>query len=325
MREWRSRNFNSSRGVPLVLRSRQRQLKTFYDALIDLQSISVFPPLNIYDTGLGTKYIFGPAQQNPVTPGREPKVLDIPVKGSPIAFDLVQTIRSDTDNAFGLMSPQVSPTRVQIKQQMLMNTFLMMWTEGLQQAFALIEQYLPQKDFQRVTGSTAPLPKGEDIAHSRDFILSLDVRTMDMEHVMREFKVIGESVKPLDQEGVLDMGKLVKAMVRAINPSLAREIILEKESATAVIHRKVQNDLLLMLGGFEPEYGVDDDPAAGAKMQSLQEILQTNPRIAAALGDPQSGGQPKDPEFAKRFQKYVENIQFNLQQTQNKGVGRRGV
>lgn len=325
MREWRSRNFNSSRGVALILRSRQRQLKTFYDGLIDYQSISVFPPLNVYDSGMGAEYLFGPAQKNPVTPGREPKFLDIPSKGAPIAFDLVETIRDDVDNAFGLMSPKVPPTRVQVKQQMIMNTFLMMWTEALQQSFGLVQQYLPQKDFQRITGSEKPLPQGTDISESKDFILSLDVRTLDMEHVLKEFKVIGESILPMDEEGVIGKGKLVKAMIRSINPSLAREVVLDKENASQVIKRKVQNDVMLMMGGFEPEYGQDADPAAAQKMQSLQEILQTNPRIPEMLGNPETGQGPGDPEFAQRFQKYVENIQFNIQQQQNKQIGRTGV
>lgn len=325
LREWRSRNFNASRGVPNVLRSRQRQLKTFYDGLVDFQSIAVFPPLHVYDNGLGTDYVYGPAVKNPVSPGREPKALDIPTRGAPVAFELVKIVNSDVANAFGLMDPDVPPTRVQIKQQMLVNSFLTMWTEALQQEFSLVRQYMSDEEFKRITGSEIPLSKGPDLTEDRDFTLQLDVRTLDMEHVLKEFKAIAEAVRPLDANGVIDFGRLVRAMVRAINPSLAKEIILDKESASQAIFRKTQNDLLLMLGGFEPEYGQDDDPAAGMKLQYLQQLVMTNPKLQNALGNPQMNIPPGDPDFAERVDKYVENLQFNLSQQENKKRGRIGI
>jgi len=325
MREWRDRSFRSSRGIPFLLRSRQHQLKTFYDGLIDYQSISVFPPLHVYDAGLGVAYEFGPARRNPVSPGREPKFLEIPTKGVPVAFDLVRVVNGDVSNAFGLMDAEVSPTRVQTKQQMLVNTFLMMWTEALQQVFALMLQYMPESEFRRITGSEKALPRGQDIADAHDFVLQLDVRTLDIEHVLKEFKAIAEAVRPLDQDGVINMGKLVRAMVRAINPSLAKEILMDQEGASQVVYRKVQNDLLLMLGGFDPEYGVDDDPAAGMKVRFVQEIISKNGKLQQAAGNPNQGIEPADPDFADRLMKYLENLQFNLQQQDNKQRGRIGI
>lgn len=317
VRERTRRRLASARGIPQLLSTRQREIKVQRDGLVDYTSVSVFPPVNIFEDAMGTIFKFGPAVQNSVTPGREPKFMDVPSKGVPAAFELMQTIEREVQNDFGLAGEGVPPTRQQIKQQMLVNTFLLMWTEAFQQIFGLCEQFMPDGEFQRITGSSEPLPKGRAIGQQEDLMLTLDVRELDMEFVLAQYKAIATGVLPFDQDNVVDKGKLVRIMLRSINPSLAQEVIRGEGSGPKQVMQRVQSDLMRMLMGFEPEYGQDDDPSAQMRMQAAQQIMQTNPKLQAAL--------KQDPDFGERLKKYEESIVFNLKQQENKTTGRVGV
>jgi hypothetical protein len=318
LRERWNRSLTSSRGMPQVLNSRQIELKAQRDALRDLTSLAVVPPVLVpMGGGLNVKYVFGPAAQNPVLGGRKPEFMEVPNRGAVVAFELWDRVEREVDNAAGRMSEGVPLPRVQVKQQMLVNNFLLMWTAAFQQLFGLVAQFMPKGEFLRVTGAEKPLPNGTEIASQHDFILSFDVRELDLEHILKEFKAISESVLPLDSAGVIDRARLVKVMVRAINPSLAKELIVEKEGASQQMFRKVQNDLLLMSAGNEPEYGMDAEPTAPMQLQFAEQIIAANPKYQQAL--------ETDADFNERVKKYTQNLQFNIDQQQNKMVGRVGV
>lgn len=316
-RERTRRRITSSRGLPQLLNTRQREVKVQRDALLDHTSVSVFPPLNVYEDALGTKYNFGPAVQNTVILGREPKFMDVPARGTPVAFELMQVIQTEVQNDFGLAGQSVPVTRQQTKQQMLVNTFLLMWSEAFQQMFALVEQFLPDAEYQRVTGAKAPLPKGDAIARQDDLVLHFDVRELDMDYVLAQYKAITMGVLPFDTDNVVDKSKLISIMLRAINPSLAGEVVRTPQAGQEQVMAQVQNDLMRMMLGFTPEYGKDADPAAQMKMQAAQQLLQTNPKLQQAM--------QQDPQFQEQIKEYGKNIQFNLEQQQNKGRGRTGV
>lgn len=316
-RERTRRKLCGARGIPQLLNHRQREVKVQRDALIDLTSMSVIPPVNVYQDALGNKYTFGPAVQNTVMPGREPKFMDVPKSGAPVAFELMRTIRDEVSNAFGLADAEVLPVRQQMKQQMLVNNFLLMWSGAFQQVFALVEQYLPDAEYQRITGDKRPLPKGRNIAAGETLILDFDVRELDMEFVVKQYQAITQGVLPMDAENVVDKAALARLMLRSINPSLAQEVIRTGATGGAQVMKQVQNDVMRMWLGFEPDYGQDDDPTAGARGQALQSIVQGNPKMQQAL--------QQDQDFQQRLKKYGESIQFNLEQQANKQRGRTGV
>ncbi len=315
-RERWHRSLLSSRGVPQLVESRQREIKVQRDSLVDYTSINLIPPINVYANALGAKYRFGPAVRNTVQPGREPAFMDMKGRGEVVAFNLMEMFRDDIDTEFGFISENVPPTRAQLKQQMLVMSFLIPWTEALQQMFALVEQFMPDAVFQEVTGSEKPMPKGEAISLQKDFILEFDVRSLDMENVLNQFKAITEGVLPWDQAGTVDRAKLVRHMLRAVNPSLAKEIIQEPQGAIAKVAERVQQDFLLMMNGMQPTPTMDDNPTAGMELQIAEQIMQSNPKIQQSL--------QSDPQFQESVKKYFENKQFNLMQAQNRTTGRTG-
>lgn len=316
MRERWNRSITSSRGIPQVLASRQREIKVQRDSIVDATSIATLPPINRYANGPQGSYIFGPAVQNVVLPGREPKVMDIPVHET-MAFELMDRFSREVKEEMGIMSEEIPLPRVQMKQQMMVNNFLGTFTEALQQIFALIEQYMPDQDFMEITGSPQPLPKGEVIALQKDFILSYDVRQMDVEHILKEFKAIAENVMPFDREGVISASKLVRVMLRAINPALAKEITLDSNNASQQLVQRVQDDFVHMFAGMPPRLTPDDNPTAETELQIAQQLLQTNPKMQQAL--------QQDKDFAEKVQEWAKNRQFNMAQDKNKQTGRTGI
>jgi uncharacterized Zn finger protein len=61
----------------------------------------------------------------------------------------------------------------------------------------------------------------------------------------------------------------------------------------------------------------ENDPTAQARLNFAQQILQANPKYQQQA--------QQDPLFQANLQKYVENLQFSVQQQQNAVTGRLGV
>jgi hypothetical protein len=133
---------------------------------------------------------------------------------------------------------------------------------------------------------------------------------------MKKMQAISQFVLPMDAGGVIDRNKLVAKLTEAISPDVAKDIILDQQSASQKMYNDIQNDVVKMLMGIEPQY-VENDPAAGTKMQYLQEIAGKSPKVQQmAQGDQLT---------AALFENYQKNLQMSIMQQQNKQVGRTGV
>ena len=313
------RQIVSARGVPEITSTWQREVKVQRDGLVDLTSIAVFPPLHVYATGgaLQTKYKYGPGVENTVMPGREPRFLEVPKSGAPVAFELMEQIEQDVDNYFGRLSEKVAPPRQQAKLQMHVNGFLLLWSQALQQMIALAQQYLPDAEFAQATGA----PQGwlEQRRAQPGLLyaeLAFDVRELDPEYVMQQMEVIQKAIVPTDVAGVIDRAKFTRLQLRAINPNLARELVADNQAASQRMFTEVQTAIALMRLGNEAQY-VENDPSAAQKLQFATQIIGANPDYQQAL---QQGGR-----FGELLQKWAENLQFSLTQENNKQIGPIGV
>lgn len=312
------RQIISARGVPEIVSTWQREVKVQRDAVIDLTSIAVFPPMHVYATGgvLQTKYKYRPGGENTVLPGREPHFLEVPKSGAPVAFELMERIESDVDNYFGRLTEKVTPSRQQAKLQMHVNGFLLLWSQALQQMVALAQQYLPDAEFAQATGAPAGWLEQRRAQPGLLYAeLAFDVRELDPEYVQAQLEAVSK-ILPEDVGGVIDRNKVVRLKLRAINPNLARELVADNQAASQRMFTDVQTAIALMRLGNEAQY-VENDPSAGQKLQFATQIIGANPDYQQAL---QQGGR-----FAELLQKWAENLQFSLTQEQNKMVGRIGI
>ncbi len=312
-----TRQFLASRGVPEMVRTWQQQVKAMDDSVTDYLSIGVLPPVNVPYSPLKTKYKFGPAVQNPVKPGSEPQFMQVPQSGVPYALSARAALEARVNNYFGLMSADVPPPRWQQMQAIKATFFLLLWSEALQQMVALAQQYMADAEFARITGAPVGwLDQRRDRIGTLAITLSFDVRDLDPELTMQRIRAMNEVVLPADVMGVVDRTKWVEMLVRAVDPTWARQLLMPAAAASEQLWRQVRDEIAQMALGNEARY-VENDPTAPTKLQYTQQIVQANPQYQAQLAQ---GGR-----FTELMKKYAANLQFSAQQSQNKQIGRIGV
>jgi hypothetical protein len=316
-RENWSRSITSSRGLPEIFHTTERSFKSQEDGIVDSTSLSVMPPILVPELA-GVDYTFGPGAQIPVAvPGREPKVMAIETPGVPHAFELMDRLARRIGRRIGTKAANESPEGPDAQRQKMVSGNLGSWSEAFEQEFQLIEQFMEPDEFERITGAPQAPPSDQDsISKQYDFILTFDVRELSMDHVMEELKAIRDTVLPVDTIGRIDRGKLVELMLRAIDPSLAKELLMDNESASQQVFAKVKLDLLSMMGGFQPEL-VEMDATAQSQLEFAKQLMSTNPKMQQAL--------QQDPQFKEQLQIWEKNRMQSVLQERNKMIGRVGV
>jgi hypothetical protein len=104
--------------------------------------------------------------------------------------------------------------------------------------------------------------------------------------------------------------------LRTIDPTLASELVMQTGPASQKMFKETNDEVALMSLGNPPALR-ENDPTAAMRLQFTQQVLQSNPKYQAQL--------QQDPLFQANLQKYLENLQFSVQQQQNAVTGRLGV
>jgi hypothetical protein len=344
VREKRARAVTASRGIPEVSHTDQNLVKGIRDGIIDRQSITLLPPVNVYDSPLQTKYKFGPAKQNYTSRGREPAFMTIP-SGQGLA-DAVEThnlVTTGLDNRFGRMGTEVSPVRIQITQEKNTRRFLMGWTLAVKKMLCLYQKYGDDAEFAQVTGAPAGwLEQHREQPGALTCALDFDSRELDPELTMKRLEAFLKIGVPNDVMGVYRRPKLSEYIARAtLGPAAAKQIVQPMPDASQALRDKAGMEVLKMFAGNPPNFVDKDDPTAAALLQYTKEILMSNRNYMRSLSDEaltalagqnapqiaqQLGPRQPDPQFSGLLLKWLENLQFlGVTQQQNKQIGRIGV
>lgn len=315
VREWVCRSITNSRGVPEVAAPLARLSKVMQDSLVDRTALTTLPPRMVPARLMDEDQEFGPAATIPVMRGEEPRFMDVPAHDG-VAEGILRWTHERVDQSFARLSANVPPARVQARQQHMVNGFLGMWAEAFRQVLALILQYMPDAEFQRVTSFEKPRMSPAEIAGSYDLILAVDVRELDMDFAIKQLQAVSEFVLPEDAAGVVDRAKLVKMKLQAINPLLAREIVSDQAGAQQRIFKEVSAEIASMFLGNPPNL-VENDPTAPMQLQFAAQVVQANPNYQQAL---QQKGR-----FAEMLEVWAKNRMQSKVQEENKTVGRLGV
>lgn len=315
-RECIGRPIYMSRGIPEIVATWQRAVKVQEDSLTDRTSFETLPPVIVPSLD-GIDYRFGPAVQIPVArPEMGPRFME-PPRSTPIAFELIEMIMKRADRYFGRARTDEPPETALMKKQKMVRGFLLSVSEGFQQLFALMEQYMDPEEFARVTGSPEPISLNDDeIGKQFDYVMSCDVAELNPDLVAAKLEAISKSVLPEDSGGVIDRSKLTMLKLRAIDPTFADELVMDQGSASQQLYRKVNADFVGMFSGNPPEL-VENDPTAQAQLQFAKQIVMNNPKYMQAM--------KTDPHFRELVEQWMENRQFSVTQEDNKQVGRLGV
>ena len=313
---WRSelihRQITESRGVPEVCATWQHEVKAQRDSIFDYTSLTTLPPIEVPKTRGGNLKI-GPAIQIPVLRRGEIGFLQPPAREPGVAFQLIAAIEAQTDRYFGRPTEKVAPAVTQMRQQRIINNWLHGWTEAFRQVLTLTLQYVGPEEIQRITSSQTQVPEN---AQDFDVMLKFDIRELSTDLVTEKLKAISSLVLPLDTAGVIDRAKLISVALRAIDPNLASELIMQQGPASQKMFSETNDEIALISLGNPPNLR-ENDPTAAMRLQFSQQVLQSNPKYQQQL--------QQDQLFQANLQKYIENLQFSVQQQQNAVTGRLGV
>lgn len=346
--EWRNRAVTSSRSVSEMVATQQKLIKDTLDQIIDRGSITILPPVNVYESPSGAKYEFGPATQNYVRQGREPQFMQIPSgQGMSDGVAVHALVKKQVDNRFGLMSEDVPPARMQTLQEKAVRRFLIAWTRAFQEVLNLYQQHGEDAEFARVTGApTGWLEERRATPGILSSIFEFDVRELDADQFIKQVEAMNTVVLPNDVLGVIERGQYATWMARGIvGPRVARSFLRTLPDASAALKEKAELQVLKMASGNPPTMLDKDDPTAATLLEETKKIVTGNPRYLIALtpealqavaGDQAvtiqnnmraAGMQPQpDPLFSMLLMKWVENLTFiGVTQQRNKQIGRQGV
>jgi len=298
--------------VPEVCATWQHEVKAQRDSIFDYTSLTTLPPIEVPKTRGGNLKI-GPAIQIPVLRRGEIGFLQPPAREPGVAFQLIAAIEAQTDRYFGRPTEKVAPAVTQMRQQRIINNWLHGWTEAFRQVLTLTLQYVGPEEIQRITSSQVQVPEN---AQDFDVMLKFDIRELSTDLVTEKLKAISSLVLPLDTAGVIDRAKLISVALRAIDPNLASELIMQQGPASQKMFSETNDEIALMSLGNPPNLR-ENDPTAAMRLQFSQQVLQSNPKYQAQL--------QQDQLFQANLQKYIENLQFSVQQQQNAVTGRLGV
>lgn len=316
------RNFHENIGIPELVGSDQQLMKRTADQLTDRADMELNPPWMVANR-LAMRYKAGPGAQ---IPRRRQGDIEpaAPPTGSPqLGFELIKETRYRLDNYFGLMTEHVLPAKWQLKLQRRVGRYLSSAQAMFKHYWRLIQQNADAAELERIAGADPEFPTSpEEIAGEFDLSLYFDVKDLDMEFVFKKLDAVAKMAVPLDRAGVLDLAALVRLIVTSIDPTYSQALVRDDSSASRMMFKEVDNEVLRMFAGNEADY-VENDPAAGRKLEFLDQIVKSNPRYLQALGAGENS-QP-DPVFLERLQKYQQNLQQSVKQEQNKQVGRLGV
>ena len=345
VREKWARSIASSRGVPEMAFTQQNLVKGFEDAMLDRTSITVLPPVNVYESPLETEYQFGPARKNYCRPGREPKFMEGMPNGAGMsdALEVRNMVKTNVDNRFAMLSQDVPPSRQQTAQERSVRRFLMSWSQALRQMLSLYQQHGDDAEFAAVTGAPAGwleqrrLQPGA-LACSLDF----DVRELDPEMMMKRIEAMNKVALPNDVLGVIQRGQWASVMARSIlGPAMAKRLVQPMDDASQALMNKAKNEVLQMFAGNPPNFVDDKDPTAPSLLQFTTQIVMSNPTYLRALNDDamvavagqnapqviqQIGKRHPDDIFSGLLVKWLTNLKFvGVTQVQNKQIGRLGI
>lgn len=319
VREWIARSITSSRGVPEVAFPMQRVEKVEEDSLIDRASLTTLPPRLVparlmQEPGY-RKQEWGPASEVAIMRGEEPKFMVVPQRDG-VSESILQRNRQRVDSYFGRLSAEIPAPRAQIRQQFSVGKFLKGWARAFRQQWALVQQFMAPQEWERITNTPKPQWGPTEIGRGYDLMLATDVRETDSEFAVKKLEAVSKYVLPEDAAGVIDRAKLITMKLRAIDPLLAKQLVVDQGEASQKLFERVNMELASMFLGNPPQY-VEGDPTAQQQLIFAQQIVQANPKYASEL---QQGGR-----FAEAVKSWAENRQQSVVQDQNKMVGRLGV
>ncbi len=306
-----------SRSVSEIAGTWQNEEKKQRDMLFNRADWDTLPPVRVPKLG-GVDYKLGPGAQVPLSRAQDIGAINLDAPPATLALELVKLLQAQRANYFGVFDEAVHPALLALIQEKLGDDFYTFWGEVMLQMFTLTLQFNPQL-IVAVTGNTAlanldPFTMMEDVQIGLEF----DLKDLNPDYLLAKMDMINQKILPGDVTGTLDRAGVTAYLTRSVDPRLAQNFIQDNKTASQKTFDEVQKNVANAMLGFEPNYAdASNDPTAPMKLQFLQTLMQSNPKIQQWM--------QQDDRFKALLVNYSKNLQMGVDQQQNKQVGRLGV
>jgi hypothetical protein len=314
-RENIGRALTDTRSVAEIAGTWQNEEKKQRDMLFNRADWDTLPPVKVPKLG-GVDYKLGPGAQVPMSRAQDIAAINLGAPPATLALALVNLLKLQTAEYFGLFNKDVHPALQAIQQEKLGDDFYTFWGEVLMHVFSLTLQYNPQQ-IAVVTGNQQ-LSQLDPATIMDQVMLGLefDLKDLNPDYLLQKLDIINNKILPGDVTGAIDRAGLTAYQARAVDPRLAQRFVQDQKGASQKIFDDVQKNVGNMMLGFEANY-VENDPTAPTRLQYLQQLMSSNPKCQQWM--------QQDERFKALIQNYVKNLQMSVDQQQNKQVGRIGV
>jgi hypothetical protein len=312
-RERIGRGITKSRGVSSIASTQQAAIKTNRDNRNDALQLATAPPFTRRVLRGGAMLGLAPFKEVRIRAKDDFSWLTPPPFPSQ-AMQMEEAVRGDVDDYFGRIRPDGSPTRSQVKQQKMVNTWLACWAEAWRQMLSLCQQYMDPMVMARVL-SVWTREELQQVDLSAEFTLTLtfDVRNLNMEFLKEKIALL-QQVAGLDSNGVIDM-TLVGDLLHAVDPYWGKHHVRDVGAVTEQErHDEIQN-LVAMSAGIEPELK-DKGQNHALRLQVLQETMQRAPKLMEQYNG--------DDNFKKLLDTRMQSLQFVAEQNKRGRMGAVG-
>jgi hypothetical protein len=303
----------SSRGVPELIGTAQGGVKAQWDSRTNTASMFTSPPMT------------GPAGSTPPPIG--PNVYIEQPRGGQVewltppppdsrSIEIEQTILKRVDRLYGRISENVPETLQVLIQGMLSKNMLNMLKRALQMTVQLIQQYTPDLQGRRITGTDDYVSATRDeIQGLFDIEVEWDARDLSLDWIEQKLKFYTDLLIPLDNRGIIDRNAIILAAAESVDPVAAAKFVRTPQVANAQETDEEAAALSTIFSGGIPPF-IADGVNHELRAQYMQSDLQQSPVRQQIMR--------MQPDIAKVWQNRLQKHLFQVQQEANKQAGIEG-
>lgn len=311
-REFLSRKIWDSRGIPEPGKPWQDQIKAHRDSRIDAASMRIIPPI-FYPVGRAPSR-WGPGSRIPERRPGEYHFGEGP-PADPVTDDSEDRLLSSFNEYNGLASKDGDPALSPLENQFEIDKWMTSWSKAYRQVYSLYTRFGSEEVYFRVVGLQQADPvlfeKG-DSDEDFDFYLTYDVQSQDFEKMTAKVTSMVQILQ-LDRNGVANWPEVLQIGMEAVDPNWAERVLQPVEVGTQQQIDELQTTFSKLWAGMNVNLKVGTPPQIA--MQTFQNWLQS-PDVQQRL--------QTDEAFKGRVEAFYKQIKMQIDQDQNKQIGRLG-
>ena len=313
-----------ARGVPEIVMTHQNEMKNSRDLTYIFQQLGTVPPLQKKGT-MASKLPPGLAPAGIINNINGEWSWFQPPAGKPeVAFKLMEMVKAEVEDYFGIARADVPPSRSQARMQRIVMRWLAKWGEAFWQLSVLAYQHLSVEELTQILGRKPLLTA--DLVAQQQLMLWFEVRAMDNDW-LKEFMANIMQLLSIDLGGEIDRSKLIALVLAYMDPTLGEEVTQDQQGAKDKIFKEVREEVNSVMQGNKPMLR-QNDPTGKMRMLFASQIVQDNPEYQMALSPkgPDGAENPRfNPQRAENMKTLIQNYQHNYQESVlSKQQGRLG-